>query len=1106
MTKKYGEDNYPVGVFVTFTAIVVAIICIIFCLRGCSEKKDPSSISVPTSVEPTIEPTSEIPTSESTSETPTSESTSETPTSESTTEPEPPTMFIVRYLNNDLSELERIEVPRGGQTQYGGERPEYAGTEAEKLFYNFNNWDKEAINVQSNLDITAIYAKVPNKDYHKFVNYDDSLLYDATVNEGESVSYMGETPTKPDFDGQQFSFLNCWLDVEIGEHEFSHKAQFNSCSSGLVIDDDGKIVDYGGDSTNVVIPDTWNGNPVTEIDPEAFKDNTTVETITLGENINVIGDYAFEGCTNLTTINLPEENPLIIGDHVFDGCTSLTQIEIPENTVEIGEYSFTNSGLQNITLPGSIEEIEIGTFEGCSDLVTVTLPEELTVIKSYAFNFCTSLQDISLQHVKVIEDRAFFNIGMDEIFIPSTVERIGESVFSAYYEILVLTDAEDRLDGWDPLFSDGGNVVYGYKGNRGIAMDSNGFYYTYIEEYKYGETFAALIDIDDSISPTGTVEYSVPSEIIDIDTSISYEVDSYFVFGNIIDGDGNQVIRPSLENVTRVEFPQFLRTIGARSFCNFSLESISLPRYLKYINFEAFSYVEALNDIAIQFPEYLERVEMNAFDSRFALGSFIFYIPSNLEYLGMNSLHGAKAIYVERDSSGPQWNDNFNFNVEERTIYGCTGGFKTNTKNLIYTEGPSSGEKILVTYSDKNITSFTTGLTTTNNITAIGPAVFANFTNLKNVDISSRITKVYNDAFLHCDLSSLAIGNLELAGSSLFASDNLTYTTTGGISYFGYTDNPYLIAVSTASELSYYNIHDDCKILYGNIFYNNNSIIEVNLPSGLLDIGNGAFSSSTLESINVPSTVKHIGSSAFSYCSNLENASINSCNITQINIDTFMFADIESITLPDTVKFIDKRAFYGCANMKTFISGNDLTFIGSNVFNNCSTLETVSLSNSCEALFDNAFNGCGKLSQIDLKNVSHLGNACFGQTGLTSVTLPGTLIEVGGSCFSNCINLETVTLGNGLTSLSHMMFYGDNKLKTIVLPSSLDEIKYQCFDYSGLESVYIPENITYIGTETFNHCENLTSIDVAFEFRPKTWAKSWAGNCDPEIIHWGVTI
>ena len=1017
-------------------------------------------------------------------------------------DPEPETMFTVRFLNNDLSVLESVEVPQGGHTQYGGEKPEYAGTEAEKLFYCFSDWDKEAINVQSNLDITAIYTKVLNKDYHKFVNYDDSFLYDVTVNEGESVSYIGDTPTKTDFEGEQFSFLN-WLDTEIGEHEFSHKAQFNSCSSGLVIDDDGKIVGYGGDSANVVIPDVWNGNPVTEIDSDTFRDNTTVESITIGENVNIIEDYAFEGCTNLTTINFPEEDPLIIGDHVFDGCTSLTEIEIPENTIEIGEYAFTNSGLQTITLPESIDEIEIGTFEGCSDLVTVVLPEQLTVIKSHAFYSCTSLLNISLEHVKVIEENAFFNIGMEEMFVPSTVERMGEDVFSAYYEILILTDAEECLTGWDPLFCGGGNVVYGYTGNRGVATDSNGFYYTYIEEEKFGDTFVALIDIDDSKSPTGTVEYYVPSNVTDINTSTEYEVDEYLVFGNITDEDDNLVIRPSLQNVKSIEFSNSIKTIGARSFCNFSLESISLPEYLHCINFEAFSCVVALNDIVIQFPNFLERVEMNAFNSTSAFGSFIFYIPTNLEYLGMFSLHGAKAIYVERGSCGPHWNSNFNFNAEDRTIYGCTGGFKINAKNLKYTETPS-GEKILITYSDKNIASFTSGLVITHNITAIGPGVFANFKNLKTVNISSRITKVYNDAFLNCDLYSLTIGNLELAGKSLFDSKDLVYTKDGGINYFGYSENPYLVAVSTESEQSHYEIHNDCKILYSNIFYTNESIIDVELPSGLLDIGKGAFASSTLESIVIPSTVKHIGSSAFSYCNKLESVSLNSCNITQINRNTFMSTDITSITLPDTVKFIDQQAFYGCANMKTFISGTDLTLIGSDAFSGCSALETVSLSDSCEALFNNAFNGCIKLSQIDLKNVSILGYSCFGQSGLTSLTLPDTLIKVEGSCLSNCKNLETVTLGNGLTSLAHMMFYGDSKLKTIVLPSSLDEIMYNCFNNSGLETIYIPENITYIGTEAFKDCENLTSIDVAFESRPNTWAKHWAGNCNPEIIHWGA--
>jgi hypothetical protein len=98
--------------------------------------------------------------------------------------------------------------------------------------------------------------------------------------------------------------------------------------------------------------------------------------ILIGHKDYLIGheDYetgAFEGCSSLTSITIPE-SVTEIGEHAFEGCSSLTSITIPESVTVIGESAFA----------------------GCSSLTSITIPKRVTVIGGYAFEDCSSLTSV----------------------------------------------------------------------------------------------------------------------------------------------------------------------------------------------------------------------------------------------------------------------------------------------------------------------------------------------------------------------------------------------------------------------------------------------------------------------------------------------------------------------------------------------------------------------------------------------------------------------------------------------------------------------------------------------------------------------------------------
>ncbi len=116
--------------------------------------------------------------------------------------------------------------------------------------------------------------------------------------------------------------------------------------------------------------------------------------------------------------------------------------------------------------------------------------------------------------------------------------------------------------------------------------------------------------------------------------------------------------------------------------------------------------------------------------------------------------------------------------------------------------------------------------------------------------------------------------------------------------------------------------------------------------------------------------------------------------------------------------------------------------------------------------------------------VVSIGSWAFkGCTGLTSVTIPGSVTYIGGSAFEGCSGLTNATIGNSVTVIYDYAFRGCSGLTSIALPSSLRDIGNDSFlGCSGLTSIAIPDSVTHIGVFAFAFCSNLASTIVI----PKT--------------------
>ena len=185
--------------------------------------------------------------------------------------------------------------------------------------------------------------------------------------------------------------------------------------------------------TDVVIPSTYNGLPVTSIGYSAFSYCTGLTSIEIPNSVTSIGDWAFYECISLTSIEIPN-SVTSIGEKAFEYCTGLTSIEIPNSVTSIGDSAFSGCfGLTRIEIPNSVLSIGEYAFSDCSRLTSIEIPNSVMSIGDSAFSGCFGLTRIEIPNsVTSIGNAAFYGCtGLTSVTIGNSVTSIGYSAFGA---------------------------------------------------------------------------------------------------------------------------------------------------------------------------------------------------------------------------------------------------------------------------------------------------------------------------------------------------------------------------------------------------------------------------------------------------------------------------------------------------------------------------------------------------------------------------------------------------------------------------------------------------------------------------------------------------
>lgn len=827
------------------------------------------------------------------------------------------------------------------------------------------------------------------------------------------------------------------------------------------------------------------GGGITSLAESLFSGHEKLQTVVLDAQVKELGDYAFNNCTALTSISMPDGGLTSIGSCAFNGCTALESCIIPESVQSFGssvfagctalkslilsaspesfhwglmgttcitsagpigsgcdfQFAWTDRipehafyrclGLKEVIIPETVTELGIEAFRNCSALETVQLPDGLEVLPEHIFWDCVSLKDFELPSgLTGIETGAFSGCtSLVSMTIPKNVTSLGEGVF------LYATSMTD-------VYLPDGIIECG---DENIAFND----YTFVYHYPANSQTAQTLKGTFFISPS-------------LEDFRLYIGDNGLYLHNYSGSEANIVLPDTVDGMPVIGLWD---TFDG----NKSLLSVVIPDSVKYIDSYSFNMCGNLEEVVMS--KNLELLGTNAFAFCHKLKAID--LPDTLTFIGYGALQLCNSMteLILPDS------------VETLDAYALNFCDKLETLHL------PANLKTIGESAFSNCSSLKE-ITIPDGVTKLNASLFNSCHELKDLYLPDNITEIDPNAFSVYTGQVVSIENIyyRLGTKTMYSMFRF------GVNVFRSLTNPdwgiHLIEQEAEKILAllnnYFGMEESVLVpafidgvdIAGtlNTFKGNTTIKEVLFSEGIQAIDFGSFSGcSSLSSIQLPESLTAIETDAFSGCSSLSELLIpQSVNYIGGSTETFDTC-AEDFVLH---VYLDSPAESWCVDNSMPHESECVEHVPFNV---------PDISPTCT---ESGISGVVTCSVCEETLSEGEVAPALGHSEEILAAVPATHVTTGLTEGSRCSTCGRVSLAQNIIPLVDVPI--------ISLPESLSVIRNQAFANSAIQCIVIPQGCQSIEALAFENSSQLLFVEIPSSVTKID--KTAFENCSSEMI------
>ena len=896
--------------------------------------------------------------------------------------------------------------------------------------------------------------------------------------------------------------LFCFTAVFAAEVDDSGMWEYQPYGSGI------ELTGYNGDQTDVYVPNIVEKDgteySVLKLGDELFKDNTSLNSATLGEGIVEIGASVFEDATNMVCIVTPE-TLTTIGDNAFSGCTSFNSVILYDAVTTIGDNAFAGCDkltiycnentagynyavdndiaykilnpdaepeiyvldgityyimngeaiaisvdydLINVTIPAMVAGYpvtEIGeVFKEHMCLTRLTLPESIKAIEEYAFYNCSALTNVVLpQSIISIEDYAFSGChSLENIILHDGIEKIGKCAFRSCHalEVINIPSKVSSIEEYSFSYCQSLRTIDLSKSIE--TIDQYAFYYC-----------SELSDItfSDKLTTIGVAAFKDCHNIKEIIVPAGVKHLSNSAFASCI-------------NLTDVILSEGIEAIEHTAFNNCkNLKNVSFPSTLKSIDEFAFASSALVN---VKLPDNLMSIGKNCFLSSSNLESVI--IPASVTTIGTWAFGGCSetlVLYCYPDTAAVR------FAINEAIKYMLISEDGFLNWNIVDGALSITGIGAMPEYTSSALpewhefTDEIVEVVIAEGITSVGNYAFYNLPNIKTVSIPDSVISIGVSAFQNSGIETIDLSN-------------------GVLNIWNY-------AFAGCKNLKEIVLPDSTQSIGDFTFAGCTNLQSFIGGEQLEKIGRFAFNNcSSLSKFVVQKNLKKFGIDIFYHCDNLKTAGPIGGDynyqygwMEEIPAYAFARCPVVSVTLPNTIVKINDSAFGNCGKLEQITIPTSVTSIHGYAFYHCYklTISCYYLSRAYTYAIDNSINYVLLDDNVPTIGSSGPNSTWRYEDNVLYIEGVGELTEWGQTpeWEEYKKDISSIVISEGITSIGSYAFFSCGELVNITIPSTVSSIgDYAFSNCKKLESICIPDGIEYIPDCMFRGCSNLMRVTI----------------------------